>query len=89
MSTLRWVVVVLTGLILAPSFVRQDSRAQANTSVAATSGADNSLAAWNALVDRFFDDYFAFNPTAGGLLRRRDAEANRGHARVGGARRSL
>ena len=65
MSTLRWVVVVLTGLILAPSFVRQDSRAQANTSVAATSGADNSLAAWNALVDRFFDDYFAFNPTAG------------------------
>jgi uncharacterized protein (DUF885 family) len=65
MSTLRWVVVVLTGLILAPSFVRQDSRAQADTSVAATSGADNSLAAWNALVDRFFDDYFAFNPTAG------------------------
>ena len=62
MSKLPWVVVALLGLIVVPSFLRRDSRAQ---STAATAGADNSLAAWNALVDRYFDDYFAFNPTAG------------------------
>ena len=65
MSRLRWVVVVLLGLLVVPSFLRRDSRAQANASAAATADGDNSLSAWKALVDLYFDDYFAFNPTAG------------------------
>jgi uncharacterized protein (DUF885 family) len=31
----------------------------------ATAAADNSLTAWNALVDEYFDDFYKFNPTAG------------------------
>jgi uncharacterized protein (DUF885 family) len=65
MSKRGWVVVALIGLIVVPSFLRRDWRAQANASTAATPGADNFLAKWNALVDRYFDDYFAFHPTAG------------------------
>jgi uncharacterized protein (DUF885 family) len=33
--------------------------------LAKTAAADNSLTAWNALVDQYFDDFFKFNPTAG------------------------
>jgi uncharacterized protein (DUF885 family) len=65
MCKVRWLVVVVIGLIVVPNFVRRDSRAQANASTEVAAGVGSSLAAWNALVDRYFDDYFAFSPTAG------------------------
>ncbi|MGA8768447.1 MAG: DUF885 domain-containing protein, partial [Candidatus Acidiferrales bacterium] len=49
----------LIALVLLPA------AAAKNAPRSATAGADNVLTAWNALVDRYFDDYFAFNPTAG------------------------
>jgi uncharacterized protein (DUF885 family) len=51
-------------LIALVSFRSMGTPATANASRAGAS-AEGSLTAWNALVDRYFDDSFKFNPSAG------------------------
>jgi uncharacterized protein (DUF885 family) len=58
-------VLAALGLIAALAFVQPARHAAANSAHEATAGTDNSLAAWNDIVDKYFDDFFKFNPTAG------------------------
>jgi hypothetical protein len=61
----RWIVAALVVLIAIPAIVQPKSSAVANVGGATAVAADSSLASWDALVDRYFDEYFGFYPTQG------------------------
>jgi uncharacterized protein (DUF885 family) len=65
MGTVRCLVVAFAALIFLPTCLQPESREASNRPGAAAAGSDETLAAWNELVDRYFDDYFGFKPTEG------------------------
>jgi uncharacterized protein (DUF885 family) len=65
MGTVRWIVAAFLGLGAAAAPLHPPLRAPDHGPSGVTRATDASLASWNALVDRYFDDYFASNPTAG------------------------
>jgi uncharacterized protein (DUF885 family) len=67
MAIFRFLAWALVGLMFLPTAIQPESRDRSSTPSAAAAGAsaDKTLAAWNELVDRYFDDHFEINPTDG------------------------
>jgi hypothetical protein len=65
MSKIAERVLLAAGLIALLSFPATAATPPGRAANVATGQSDNSLAAWNTLVDRYFDEFYKFNPTQG------------------------
>jgi uncharacterized protein (DUF885 family) len=67
-TVMVWAFLLVAGLTSIPSFGAPKRIAPADATRAAGNQAGNSLGAWNALVESYFDELYKVNPSAGTIV---------------------